>query len=726
MSESSIIIGLLQNVAMLLAFSMLYDYWWADDEKFKNLFVKILVGVILGGIGVVLMLTPWTLYTGLVFDTRSIMLSVSGLFFGSIPTIIAMLVTGTYRFIMGGDGMLMGIAVILSSGTIGILWRKLRPSREKKNNLAELFAMGLLVHIIMLICTVFLPAEKAWQTFKTIALPVIIIYPLGTMLLGFLMLSRTKHWFTRKALKESEKRFRSYVDSAPFGVFVADNKGNYTDVNTAAALITGYSKTELLSMNLIELIPSDGRDAAGKHFQKVVKTGQSSGELSFIKKNGSLCYWLVDAVKLSDNRFLGFVTDITDRKQFEEKLLKLSRTVEISPFAIVIADLEGKIEYVNKELLITGGFEDDSKIIGQPIFMFSNEEGIKRLQQEIIPALLSGKQWRGEVMVKRKDGSIFPAEMNCSVILDENGKPKNLLSYYSNITERKQAEQELAKYRKNLENVVQERTKELEIKNTKVTESQQALAFLLEDMNESSEKLRISNEQLELANKEMEAFSYSVSHDLRAPLRAIDGFTRILMDDYVTNFDAEGKRIGSIIQLNARKMGQLIDDLLAFSRVGRTSLSSSEIDMKNMVNAVYHETTTSEDRKRVKFTIGDLTKVEGDTNMMRHVWMNLISNAIKFSAHRKQVLISVSCQIEENKLTYCIKDNGAGFNMKYKDKLFGVFQRLHSEKEFEGTGVGLALVQRIINRHGGEVWANGEVDKGATFYFSLPKKKLKS
>ncbi|MCD4698303.1 MAG: GHKL domain-containing protein, partial [Bacteroidales bacterium] len=187
----------------------------------------------------------------------------------------------------------------------------------------------------------------------------------------------------------------------------------------------------------------------------------------------------------------------------------------------------------------------------------------------------------------------------------------------------------------------------------------------------------------------------------------------------------EGKRLGSVIQDNARKMGQLINDLLAFSRLGRTDIRLSDVDMKSMANAIYHEATIPEDRQRITFTTGDLPEVKCDTNMMRQVWINLISNAIKFSSGRKESIISISCREEENKLIYCIKDNGVGFDMKYINKLFGVFHRLHSEKEFEGTGVGLALVQRIINRHGGKVWAEGEEDKGAAFYFSLLKKEQK-
>lgn len=235
--------------------------------------------------------------------------------------------------------------------------------------------------------------------------------------------------------------------------------------------------------------------------------------------------------------------------------------------------------------------------------------------------------------------------------------------------------------------------------------------------------VRERTSDLRNVNKELESFSYSVSHDLRAPLRAIDGYARILIEDHASKLNKEGKRLGSVIQDNAKKMGKLIDDLLNFSRLERTSMTYSKIDMKNMVNAIYYETTTKKDRQRVKFTVSDLPGAIGDPTMMNQVWMNLISNALKYSTHCEQAVISISYQEKENNIIYCIKDNGVGFNIKYKDKLFVVFQRLHSEKKFEGTGVGLALVQRIIIRHGGRVWAEGEVDKGATFYFSLPKNR---
>lgn len=239
--------------------------------------------------------------------------------------------------------------------------------------------------------------------------------------------------------------------------------------------------------------------------------------------------------------------------------------------------------------------------------------------------------------------------------------------------------------------------------------------------NQLEEKVKERTAQLEAANKELEAFSYSVSHDLRAPLRAVDGYVRILMEDYGTSLDEEGKRICHVISNSAKQMGVLIDDLLALSRLGRAELQPILLDMESMVRSIYLEITTKEEQERMQFHIGTLPKAYGDPTLLRQVWINLISNAIKFSSKKQQGIIEISATEGESDVIYTIRDYGEGFDMQYVDKLFGVFQRLHSSKEFEGTGVGLAIVHRIITRHGGKVWAEGVPNEGATFHISLKK-----
>jgi len=225
--------------------------------------------------------------------------------------------------------------------------------------------------------------------------------------------------------------------------------------------------------------------------------------------------------------------------------------------------------------------------------------------------------------------------------------------------------------------------------------------------------------QLEAANRELEAFTYSVSHDLRAPLRGVDSFSRMVMEDYGPKLDDEGRRMLNVVRTESQRMGQLIDDLLNFSRAGRLEVRHQSINMTALVQGLIDKLELPPERLR-GIAVRPLTNAYGDSTLIQQVWVNLLSNAVKFTRHQSAPEIEIGVTFADGFATYHIKDNGAGFDARYVHKLFGVFQRLHTEDEFEGTGVGLALVQRIVHRHGGKVWAEGEVNKGATFYFSLP------
>jgi PAS domain S-box-containing protein len=225
--------------------------------------------------------------------------------------------------------------------------------------------------------------------------------------------------------------------------------------------------------------------------------------------------------------------------------------------------------------------------------------------------------------------------------------------------------------------------------------------------------------QLEAANKELEAFSYSVSHDLRAPLRAVDGFSQAVVEDYGALLPAEGRRQLQVIRESAQQMGQLVDDLLSFSRLSRQPLNCQTVHVEQQVRQVLADLQPEYLRRNVRITIGDLPPCQGDRALVQRVWVNLLSNALKYSSKREHPTLEIGCLHQDNHNVYFVRDNGTGFDMRYAGKLFGVFHRLHRAEDYEGTGVGLAIVQRVVHRHGGRVWAQAEVDRGATFFFTL-------
>ena len=403
---------------------------------------------------------------------------------------------------------------------------------------------------------------------------------------------------------------------------------------------------------------------------------------------------LLDELAMDISFAMEFAQKEAERRQAEEAVHEseahLRLLIEgVTDYAIYLLDTGGHVVNWNAGAERLKGYRAD-EIIGQHFsWVFTPEDRRNNKPQHLLTAAEAMGRAEDEGWRVRKDGSRFWANAVINALRKEDGSLYGFAKITRDLTERKKAEDHISKLNAELEQRVVQRTT-----------------------------------QLEAANKELEAFSYSVSHDLRAPLRAIDGFSRILLEDYIENLDEEGKRVLSVIRNNTQKMGQLIDDLLLFSRLGRQEIRVSEMDMGKLAKAVSEELKLAVPERKLKFTINTLIPAQGDQAMIRQVFVNLLSNAVKFTRTKEIAAIEVDGRSQGNENVYTVKDNGVGFDMQYVNKLFGVFQRLHSSEEFEGTGVGLAIVQRIIHRHGGRVWAEGKINKGATIYFSLPEKEV--
>ena len=361
----------------------------------------------------------------------------------------------------------------------------------------------------------------------------------------------------------------------------------------------------------------------------------------------------------------------------------LAAIIESSNDAIIGKDLNSIITSWNKGAERIFGYTA-GEMVGTSIMRLIPAERQEE-EGQILGRIKRGESVQHfETLRQTKGGRLIDISVTVSPIRDAAGKIIGASKIARDITERRRAEEEIRRLNAELEQRVIQRTAELEA-----------------------------------ANRELEAFSYSVSHDLRAPLRAVNGFAGIVLEDFGAQLPEEGRHYLERIRKGGQQMGQLIDDLLSFSRLSRQSVNLQTVQSARLVQNILDELKPQRDGRQIEITVGNLPACHGDPALLKQAWVNLISNAIKYTRGREPAVIEIGCALENGEDVFFVRDNGAGFDMQYAKKLFGVFQRLHRADEFEGTGVGLAIVQRIIHRHGGRVWAQGEVNQGATFYFTL-------
>ncbi len=505
-----------------------------------------------------------------------------------------------------------------------------------------------------------------------------------------------------KALSESEHRYRFITNNLWDSVWTMDLDLMLTWANPAVMRTRGYSLDELMSMSLDQHLSEHSFQQALNQIADVLEPAKlsdltreivHSADFEFRRKDGST-YWTDVIFKLirddegRPSEFLCMGRDISDRLQMELELkkseAKYRNLVEMLPQGLFEFDLEGWLIYANKKILEMIGYDESDLAAGLDIWGLFPPDEKTRIRTDIGKLRNGRKTGGGEYLCQRKDGSAFHVLASVTVLHD-CGKTRGFMGTAMDISERIATEAEIRRLNDELEDRVRERTQELE-----------------------------------MANRELEAFTYMASHDLRAPLRAIDGFARIVSEDYGGLLPAEGRHFLLAIERNAGNMKLLIDDLLEFARINRQSMQKSFTDMKRLVWEIIREIQEEDLERQVKWQVFDIEPVICDLPSVRQVLRNLISNAWKFTRTRPDACITIYSWIEGGEMVYTFEDNGVGFDMKHYKRLFNVFQRLHTNQEFEGTGVGLAIVQTVVSRHGGRTWASSQPGQGSQFHFSLP------
>jgi len=492
------------------------------------------------------------------------------------------------------------------------------------------------------------------------------------------------------------------------GISILDQDQKIVYENPALENILGITMEGLQRGDYRErkYLRSDGTPKPAEEFASTLvfneKTAQHNIITGIVKEDGHTIWTNVSAVPVEfpDWKVVLVTADITDRKlaemNLQESKLKLDAALSSMTDAIFISDAAGNFIEFNEAFATFHKFrnkEECAKTFAEhPEFLdvYLDTGELAPIEQWAVPRALSGEVVKNaEYKLHRKDtGETWTGSYSFSSIRDENGLIVGSVVVGRDITDRKRAEEEIRKLNETLEQRVEDRTA-----------------------------------QLKEANRELEAFSYSVSHDLRAPLRHINGFVDLLTEQYSDQIPEKGKHYLETIVNSSRLMGTLIDDLLQFSRTGRQEMRQSDLDMNILLQEVKVSILHDIKARTVNWEIGYLPVITGDPSLLRMVWFNLLSNAVKFTKEKEITLIEIGFSEDEKEFVFHVKDNGAGFDMRYVHKLFGVFQRLHSRQEFEGTGIGLANVRRIIMKHGGRTWAEAELGRGATFYFTLPKNK---
>jgi PAS domain S-box-containing protein len=511
----------------------------------------------------------------------------------------------------------------------------------------------------------------------------------------------TERKLSESALRESEERFRATFENAAVGIAHVGLDGRWLKVNERLCEILGYSRDELLQLTFADVTHPEDLEEDWSQARAVLAGALQtySMEKRYVRKQGTTVWVNITVSLMRDSAgkpvcFISIVEDISERKHAEEALRQSEERFReladnMSQFAWM-ADSTGSLFWYNQRWYEYTG-SNFEEMQGWGWQRVHHPDHVDRVSEKFRSAVREGKPWEDVFPLRSRMGEYRWFLSRALPIHDRQGAVIRWFGTNTDITEQLEAEKSLR-------------------------ESQEQFRQLNENLERRIEE---RTAQLASANRELEAFAYSVSHDLRAPLRAVDGYGRALVEDYEAILGEEGSRLIGRIRSATQRMSQLIEDLLNLSRVSRSEMTIAEVDLSKLAESIVRELRRSEPERQVKVSIAPHLVTRGDERLLGVVLENLLGNAWKFTSKTEEASIRFDRFRQDQKTVFRVCDNGAGFNMAYIDQLFAPFHRLHKESEFPGTGIGLATVQRIVHRHGGEVWAEAQKGHGATFYFTI-------
>jgi PAS domain S-box-containing protein len=687
---------LIQNTSLMVALTALYSLLSRLNMHGETR-GKILSGILFGGVAIVGMQLPFHYAPGIIYDGRSIILAMAGLFGGETTAIVSIVLAGAFRAHMGGAGMWAGLGTIIGCAGIGLILRRAYGNRPDRMGAFPLYGFGISVHLLMLACQLLIrPWPYGLVVINRIWLPILLIFPIITVLMGLFLGTEERRIQAEISLRENEALLSRSQSVGHVGSWEYDVDNNRLSWSDEVYRIFGLRPREFTATYeaFLDFVHPDDRMSVDAAYKESINEGSDGYQIEhrIIRRDNDevhvvdeKCEHLKDASGRIV-RSIGMVQEITERKRAVEELQILSSRNEAILAAVpdIIMEVNNDKVYTwaNKAGLYFFGYDVLGK---EAAFYFEGEQKT----YDIVDPMFAGSEDTVyvESWQRRRDGEKRLLAWWCRILKDRNGIVTGALSTGHDITEKKTAEEEIRELNRTLELRVQQRTA-----------------------------------QLEEANKELEDFVYSVSHDLRAPLRSISGFAQIIDRRHKASLNTEGQHYFDNIVTASRQMGDLIDDLLNFSRLGNRAIKSETVSLENVFKIAV--TTLSDQIEKTGARVQlpkQMTDIWGDLTLATHVFINLFENALKFGKPDESPIIDVGVDVEDQYVTISVADNGIGIEPEYHEKIFNIFQRLHSNEAYSGTGIGLAGVKKAVQIMKGRVCVESKPDTGSIFKIKLLK-----